>query len=438
VSFPQVVIVNPASPIRTIPELIAAARAQPDRITHGSSGQGTTSHLVMALIKGVAGLKMTHAAYRGGAPVLQAVAAGEVQTGVEGIPSLLGQVRGGTLRALAVTSAARSPQLPDVPARLGVPAGLRRVGMDRAAGARRHTRADRGKGLGRNAPRAARARGTRAARGAGRDGGRLDAHRYRGLPAGRVAHVPPAEPVDEDRAQRGQRRRQELGEHRPVRTEPAAHDQGAGRTSPRGRAVESCPPFDGDRTVDLAPHTRRAPVAHDADPRLGQHRCAQRVVQRPAGRGRGRMEARDRVARRRHVGQEAYRDAAARLEEVERIGQRVRDGRRDPLVDRVAGEHAQVLEPALRRVGDARRALAPRAGRGHQTAAHRERVRHRPVRVGQHDRAAERSRAQRDEHAGRARAEHQQIGHVRLALARPHASTRQRSARQPYSHSSAS
>ena len=116
VSFPQVVIVNPASPIRSIPELIAAARAQPDRVTHGSSGQGTTSHLVMELIKGAAGLKMTHVAYRGGAPVLQAVAAGEVQTGVEGIPSLLGQVRGGTLRALAVTSAARSPQLPDVPA----------------------------------------------------------------------------------------------------------------------------------------------------------------------------------------------------------------------------------------------------------------------------------------------------------------------------------
>jgi len=116
VSFPQVVIVQPKSQIRTIPELVAAARAQPDRLTHGSSGPGTTSHLVMELIKNAAGVKMTHVAYRGGSQVLQAVAAGEVQAGVEGIPSLLGQIRGGTLHPLAVTSAKRSPQLPDVPA----------------------------------------------------------------------------------------------------------------------------------------------------------------------------------------------------------------------------------------------------------------------------------------------------------------------------------
>lgn len=116
VSFPQVVIANPKAPFRTLPELIAAARAQPERIAHGSSGQGTTSHLVMELIKADAGLKMTHVAYRGGAPVIQAVAAGEVQAGVEGIPSLLGQIKAGAVVPLAVTSAKRSPQLPDVPA----------------------------------------------------------------------------------------------------------------------------------------------------------------------------------------------------------------------------------------------------------------------------------------------------------------------------------
>jgi tripartite-type tricarboxylate transporter receptor subunit TctC len=116
VSFPQVLFVNPKSDVRTVPELIATARSKPDVLTHGSSGQGTTSHLVMELIKADAGLRMTHVAYRGGAPVMQAVAAGEVVVGVEGIPSLLGQVRGGTLRALAVTSPRRSPQLPDVPA----------------------------------------------------------------------------------------------------------------------------------------------------------------------------------------------------------------------------------------------------------------------------------------------------------------------------------
>ncbi|MGE0800961.1 MAG: Bug family tripartite tricarboxylate transporter substrate binding protein [Lautropia sp.] len=116
VSFPQVVVANPAQPIKTIPELIDAARAKPGVLTHGSSGQGTTSHLVMELIKADAKIKMIHVAYRGGAPTIQAVAAGEVQIGVEGIPSLVGQIQAGRVRPLAVTSEKRSPLLPDVPA----------------------------------------------------------------------------------------------------------------------------------------------------------------------------------------------------------------------------------------------------------------------------------------------------------------------------------
>ncbi len=116
VSFPQVVVANPNQPIKTIPDLIAAARAKPDTIAHGSSGQGTTSHLVMELIKADAGLKMTHVAYRGGAPTVQAVMSGEIQTGVEGLPSLVGQIKSGKVTPLAVTSAKRSPLLPNVPA----------------------------------------------------------------------------------------------------------------------------------------------------------------------------------------------------------------------------------------------------------------------------------------------------------------------------------
>ncbi len=116
VSFPQVVVANPKQAIKSIPELIAAARAAPGVVTHGSSGQGTTSHLVMELIKADAKVTMTHVSYRGGAPTIQAVAAGEVQSGVEGIPSLMGQIRGGTILPLAVTSLKRSPLLPDVPA----------------------------------------------------------------------------------------------------------------------------------------------------------------------------------------------------------------------------------------------------------------------------------------------------------------------------------
>lgn len=115
VSFPQVVVATPKGSIRSIPELIAEARSKPGVLTHGSSGQGSTAHLAMELIKSDAGLKMLHVAYRGGAPAMLAVIAGEVQTGVEGIPSLMGQIRAGQLLPLAVTSSKRSALLPNVP-----------------------------------------------------------------------------------------------------------------------------------------------------------------------------------------------------------------------------------------------------------------------------------------------------------------------------------
>ena len=116
VSFPQVVVTSPKQPFKTLPDLIAAAKAQPDKLNHASSGPGTTSHLVMELIKADAGITMTHVGYRGGAPAMQAVLAGEVQAGVEGLPSIVGRIKGGTITALAVTSRERSPQVPDVPA----------------------------------------------------------------------------------------------------------------------------------------------------------------------------------------------------------------------------------------------------------------------------------------------------------------------------------
>ena len=116
VAFPQIVIANPKGAIRSIPELIAEARAKPGALSHASSGQGSTAHLVMELIKADANLKMLHVAYRGGAPATQAVAAGEVQVGVEGIPSLLGLIKAGTVLPLAVTSPKRAALLPNVPA----------------------------------------------------------------------------------------------------------------------------------------------------------------------------------------------------------------------------------------------------------------------------------------------------------------------------------
>ena len=116
VSFPQVLIVNPNVPARTLPELIAYAKANPGKLNHASSGTGSTAHLVMELIKAAAGLTITHVPFRGGSPATQAVIAGDVQMGVEGLPSLPGHLKAGSIRAIAVTSAARAAALPNVPA----------------------------------------------------------------------------------------------------------------------------------------------------------------------------------------------------------------------------------------------------------------------------------------------------------------------------------
>ena len=78
VSFPQVVVTSPKQNIKSIPDLLKAAKAQPDKFAHASSGPGTTSHLVMELIKADAGITMIHVGYRGGAPAMQALMAGEV------------------------------------------------------------------------------------------------------------------------------------------------------------------------------------------------------------------------------------------------------------------------------------------------------------------------------------------------------------------------
>jgi len=116
VSFPQVLVVNPSLPIRNVDELIAYVRARAGKVAFSSSGAGSTSHLVMEMIKADAKLDMVHVPYRGGSPAIQALIAGEVQVAVEGLPSLPGQIKSGTIRPLAVTSATRSALLPNVPA----------------------------------------------------------------------------------------------------------------------------------------------------------------------------------------------------------------------------------------------------------------------------------------------------------------------------------
>jgi tripartite-type tricarboxylate transporter receptor subunit TctC len=116
VSFPQVLIVNRDLPVKNLEELIAYVKARPGKLNHASSGSGSTSHLVMELIKAAAGLNIVHVPFRGGSPATQAVIAGDVQMGVEGLPSLPAHLKAGTIKPIAVTSAKRTPTLPDVPA----------------------------------------------------------------------------------------------------------------------------------------------------------------------------------------------------------------------------------------------------------------------------------------------------------------------------------
>lgn len=116
VSFPQVLIVNPNVPVKTMEELTAYVKARAGKLNYSSAGIGTTSHLVMEMVKSAGGLDMVHVPFRGGAPATQAVIAGDVQFAVEGLPSLPAHLRAGTVRAVAVTSLQRAASLPNVPA----------------------------------------------------------------------------------------------------------------------------------------------------------------------------------------------------------------------------------------------------------------------------------------------------------------------------------
>jgi tripartite-type tricarboxylate transporter receptor subunit TctC len=116
VSFPQVLIVNPGLPVKSMADLTTYVKARPGKLNYASAGIGTTSHLVFELVKSAAGLDVVHVPFRGGAPATQAVIAGDVQFAVEGLPSLPAHLKAGTVRAVAVTSLERAGSLPDVPA----------------------------------------------------------------------------------------------------------------------------------------------------------------------------------------------------------------------------------------------------------------------------------------------------------------------------------
>jgi tripartite-type tricarboxylate transporter receptor subunit TctC len=108
--------VNASFPATTVPEFIAYAKANPDRINHGSSGNGTTQHLAGELFKMMTGVKFTHVSYRGGSQAITDLLSGQVQVVFEALPASIQHIKSGSLRALAVTTAERSEALPDLPA----------------------------------------------------------------------------------------------------------------------------------------------------------------------------------------------------------------------------------------------------------------------------------------------------------------------------------
>jgi tripartite-type tricarboxylate transporter receptor subunit TctC len=114
VRVPHVMEVNPSFPTKTVPEFIAYAKANPGKINMASGGNGNPSHLTGELFKMMAGIAMVHVPYRGGAPAAADLIGGQVQVLFDPMPSSIGYVKGGQLRALGVTSLARSDALPEV------------------------------------------------------------------------------------------------------------------------------------------------------------------------------------------------------------------------------------------------------------------------------------------------------------------------------------
>jgi tripartite-type tricarboxylate transporter receptor subunit TctC len=110
-----VMVVNPDFPAKTIPEFIAYGKAHPGKINMGSSGIGITTHIFGQLFMNMTGIEAVHVPYRGGAPAITALMAGDVQVYFSPMPEPLEQVKAGKIRALGVTTTTRSPALPDVP-----------------------------------------------------------------------------------------------------------------------------------------------------------------------------------------------------------------------------------------------------------------------------------------------------------------------------------
>jgi tripartite-type tricarboxylate transporter receptor subunit TctC len=122
-STPNVLIVNPELPVKSVGELIAYAKANPGKLNFGSAGIGSTEHLSGELFRAMTNTQLTHVPYKGGAPMMAALIGGQIEMAIETSPSAAPHVRSGKVRALAVTTATRSSAYPGVPtlAEAGLP-----------------------------------------------------------------------------------------------------------------------------------------------------------------------------------------------------------------------------------------------------------------------------------------------------------------------------
>ena len=114
-STPNILVVHPSVPARSVRELIALARARPGQLDYASSGSGSSAHLAAELFGNMAGVKMNHIPYKGGGPAVIALVGGQCSVGFATTPSVIAHVKSGKMRGLAVTSAERSPSTPELP-----------------------------------------------------------------------------------------------------------------------------------------------------------------------------------------------------------------------------------------------------------------------------------------------------------------------------------
>jgi tripartite-type tricarboxylate transporter receptor subunit TctC len=170
---PFVLQVTPSLPVKTLPELIAYAKANPGKVNYGSGGIGSGNQLTAEMLKSMAGIDLVHVPYRGAGPAMVDLMGGQVQVMFNTMGASLQHVRGGKLRAIAVATKARQAALPDVPTVADVLAGLRGELLDRRRGAQGH--AGRGRRQGQQGGQCGARRGQRE--GPSRRVGRHRAHR---------------------------------------------------------------------------------------------------------------------------------------------------------------------------------------------------------------------------------------------------------------------